>query len=191
MSTFANAFDQASAEILPHFSRTARSPAIPESAGRIILSTETPRLTAAGPCWPLRGSFRVAYAGGAADPSVLHRIVVALTSDASHVTVARHAARDSVLFDGDVVVGTGDVSGYFNVDLADLFVFTNRQDTFHIIASIGTDASDVLTCAVQFPWIESPRAEPIPADSAGPEDESEGEDEDDDDSWMVDEDQDT
>jgi len=177
-------------EILPHFRETARSPEIPETAGGIALVAEAPRESPAGPTWPLRGTFRMP-GGGDTGGAILRRLVLALTSGASHVTQAGHALGDVVLFDGDVA-GTGtDVTGFFNVDLADLFELSNRQEIFHIIASIGTHTSDVLTCEVEFPWIEAPRAEPAAKDDDVEEEEEEDEaeeEEDDDDSWMVDDD---
>ncbi len=190
MSTAANRPPQSPAEVLPGFLKTEASPAIPDAVGGIALVAEPPRLSATGPTWPLRGCFRVARAG-AADASVLRRLVIALTSDASHVTQARHAVADAALFGGDVKVGANDVTGYFNVDLADLFALAHKQETFHIVASIGADASDVLTCKVEFPWIDWPQVGPTQAakDEAEMEDQEDAEDEGDDDSWMVDEDQ--
>jgi len=180
----------ATREILPHFRETARSPEIPKTAGRIVLAAEAPRVTPEGPVWPLRGSFRMP-GGEEAGESLLRRIVLALTSGASHVTQARHALGEVVLFGGDVAGSGSEVTGFFNIDLADLFELSNRQETFHIVASIGTRTSDVLTCDAEFSWIEVPRAEPVTEEDAADEDEEEEEDEEDDDSWMVDDDPET
>jgi hypothetical protein len=113
---------------------------------------------------------------------------LALTSGASHGTQAHHALGEVVLFGGDVAGSGSEVTGFFNVDLADLFELSNRQESFHIVASIGTCTSDVLTCDAEFPWIEAARAEPVTEEDAADEEEEEEEDEeeDDDDSWMVD-----
>ena len=181
------------AELFPHFSPTENSPPVPEALGEIVLAAERPYLSAAGPTWPLRGSFRVPNAGGE-NEDVLHRVVLAVTSGASYVTRARHAFREAVLFDGDVTASATDVAGYFNANLADLFDFRNRQETFHLVASIGTCTAPLLTCEVEFPWLAPPRAEPAePGDDGGrgaePELEEEEEpEEEEDDSWLVDED---
>jgi hypothetical protein len=190
MTTRTKRTSDAELEILPNFSETARSPRIPERPGEIVLAVEAPRESRDGPVWPLRGSFRMP-AGADSGESLLRRVVLALTSGASHVTQARHAFGNVVLFGADVTGAGSDLTGFFNVDLADLFELSHRRETFHIVASIGTHTSDVLTCDAEFPWIEAPRAEPLAEEAASEEDEDEDDEEDeeeDDDSWMVDDD---
>lgn len=174
-------------ELLPHFRQTERSPRLPETPGGILLAAEPPRASSAGPFWVLRGSFRIADAG-VADESVLGKIVLALTSGASHVTLARHAVGETVIFPEDVIVSQTEIAGYFNVNLPDLFEFTNRREAFHIVASIGAHTSEVLTCEVEFPWVDWPVASPPETADLEAEEEGEEDEAGDDDSWMVDED---
>lgn len=191
-------------ELLPHFARVEGSPAPPDAVGGIRLAADRPRTTPEGPVWALRGSFRVAPGRGGPQQETLRRLVLVVTSDASHVTWARHALLDAALFGPDVKGSPTDVTGFFNLNLADLFEFENRAETFHIVASIGGDISAVLTCTVELPWIDWPRPVPPPPprdaeaeekdededddDPGGPEDAEDDEDlDEDDDSWMIDE----
>ncbi|MGD8377135.1 MAG: hypothetical protein PVF68_13450 [Acidobacteriota bacterium] len=190
-------------ELLPHFVRVESSPPLPDTVGGIRLAADPPRSMPEGPVWALRGSFRVAPARGTAQQETLRRLVLAVTSDASHVTRARHALLDAALFGPDVKGSPADISGFFSLNLADLFEFENRSETFHLVASIGGNISDVLTCTVELPWVDWPRAVPPPPpkeaaaeeegeedddDPGGPEDADDDEDlDEDDDSWMIDE----